>query len=285
MDGVQNLDVSNAVISFTQQAAICPGDFDDNGMVNIADFLLFASVFGTSSGDANYNALMDMDGNRMVNLADFLLFASAFGTTCETPPQISDRAVLVALYNATDGPNWINNENWLTDAPLGDWHGVEVDNADRVVHLKLGGRWDTEAKEWTTNNLRGTIPSEIGKLSRLTYLHLGSNLLTGTIPAALGNLANLESLTLNRNNLMGEIPPEIGNLANLKYLSLNKNYLMGEIPPEIGNLANLEYLVLNENNLVGEIPPEIGNLAQLRTLDLGNNNFTATNQFDGVNSQ
>ena len=104
-DGVQNLDVSNAVPSFTQQAAICPGDFDDNGMVNIADFLLFVGVFGTSSDDANYNALMDMDGNGEIGIADFLSFVGVFGTTCETPPPpTSDRAVLVALYNATDGP-------------------------------------------------------------------------------------------------------------------------------------------------------------------------------------
>ena len=30
-----------------------------------------------------------------------------------------DRAALEALYRATDGPNWINDDNWLTDAPLG----------------------------------------------------------------------------------------------------------------------------------------------------------------------
>ncbi len=28
------------------------------------------------------------------------------------------------LYNATDGPNWIDNENWLSDAPLGEWYSV-----------------------------------------------------------------------------------------------------------------------------------------------------------------
>ena len=257
MDGVQNLDVSNAVISFTQQAAICPGDFDDNGMVNIADFLLFTGVFGTSSGDANYNARMDMDSNGEIGIADFLLFTGVFGTTCETPPQTSDRAVLVALYNATDGPNWKNNTNWLTDAPIGDWHGVEVDDAGRVVILNLGGRWNNETREWSTNNLRGTIPAEIG------------------------NLSNLEFLSLSRNILVGKIPPEIGQLTMLRRIDLHKNILMGEIPPEIGNLANLEYLSLNENNMVGEIPPEIDNLAQLHTLDLGNNNFTATNQLTG----
>ena len=32
---------------------------------------------------------------------------------------------LVALYNATDGPNWTNNTNWLT-GPVSTWFGVTV---------------------------------------------------------------------------------------------------------------------------------------------------------------
>ena len=276
-DGVQNLDVSNAVLSFTQQAAICPGDFDGNGEIGFADFLLFTDVFGTSSSDANYNALMDMDGNGEIGFADFLLFTSVFGTTCETPPQISDRAVLVILYNATDGPNWKNNTNWLTDAPLGDWYGVEVDDAGRVVRLHLGGRWDNEAREWTTNNLRGPIPAEFGKLSRLTYLNLGFNLLTGTIPAEIANLANLEYLSLHQNNLVGEIPPEIGNLTQLRTLLLGTsnfeatNQLTGSIPSELGNLTNLRTLNLRYNDLTGGIPSELGKLANLESLRLEGN--------------
>ena len=30
-----------------------------------------------------------------------------------------DRGVLIALYDATDGPNWDDNTNWLSEAPLG----------------------------------------------------------------------------------------------------------------------------------------------------------------------
>ena len=42
-----------------------------------------------------------------------------------------DREILVALYNATDGPNWGSAYNWLTDAPLGSWYGVDVDTLGR----------------------------------------------------------------------------------------------------------------------------------------------------------
>lgn len=78
--GVQNLDVSQAMLTFT--VAACPGDFDGNGMVNLSDFLVFAGAFGTRSGDANFDARMDMDGSGAIDLSDFLVFAGAFGTTC-----------------------------------------------------------------------------------------------------------------------------------------------------------------------------------------------------------
>ena len=36
--------------------------------------------------------------------------------TAEITVENPDRAALVALYHATDGPNWTRNENWLTEA-------------------------------------------------------------------------------------------------------------------------------------------------------------------------
>ena len=63
-------------------AAACPGDFDGNKRVNIADFLAFVEVFGTSSAEANYNVQMDFDSDGRVDIADFLAFVEVFGTEC-----------------------------------------------------------------------------------------------------------------------------------------------------------------------------------------------------------
>ncbi len=57
-----------------------------------------------------------------------------------------DRAALEALYSATAGDGWINNENWLTDAPLGDLYGVATDTNGRVTSLRL-----------SENGLRGVL--------------------------------------------------------------------------------------------------------------------------------
>ena len=182
-------------------------------------------------------------------------------TVTATLRQFSPEAeVLAALYRATNGPNWTDNTNWLSDAPVREWHGVVVDGAGRITGLELNN-----------NRLSGPIPPELGNLANLTDLRLNRNQLSGEIPPELGNLANLMDLRLNRNRLGGEIPPELGNLANLTTLRLQFNQLGGEIPPELGNLANLTTLRLQVNQLSGEIPPELGDLANLTQLWLYGN--------------
>ena len=183
----------------------------------------------------------------------------------------SDRAALVALYEATDGPNWANSENWLTDAPLGAWYGVDTDSDGRVSRLDLSARFSLANRQRRSQGLSGPIPSLLGELSSLTWLDLGSNRLTGPIPAELGRLANLEWLRLGNNRLTGPIPAELGGLADLTYLHLQSNNLTGTIPAELGRLANLNSLSLRENELSGPIPAELGDLARLTYLDVGEN--------------
>ena len=102
--------------------------------------------------------------------------------TVEITVENPDRAALVALYEATDGPNWIDNTNWLSDAPLGEWYGVETDTAGRVTSLDLAGEWDSEAYQPIPHGLVGPIPAELGSLSALERLHLFRNELSGPIP-------------------------------------------------------------------------------------------------------
>ena len=178
---------------------------------------------------------------------------------CENP----DRAALIALYNATDGDNWYRNDNWLTDAPMSEWHGVETDSDGRVSELELEG-----------NNLTGAIPSELGNLTNLAYLELEGNKFTGAIPPELGNLINLLALSFDANNLTGSIPPELSNMASLEQLHLAGNELTGDIPSSLGNLSNLSSLALSRNRLTGIVPAELGNLIALNRLYLEDNQLT-----------
>ena len=176
---------------------------------------------------------------------------------------MGDRAALVALYNATGGPNWNSNNNWLSDVPISEWSGVTTDDNGRVTELYL-----------SQNQLTGPIPPELGNLSNLQWLSLWGNQLTGPIPAELGNLSNLQGLYLWENQLTGPVPPELGNLSNLQWLSLWGNQLTGPIPAELGNLSNLQVLSLSVNQLTGTIPAGLGSLTSLTGLALGGNDLT-----------
>ncbi len=210
----------------------------------------------------------------------------------------SEREALIALYNSTDGDNWYDNSGWKTP-PLhtdgfampgteGNWHGIVL-SEDHVSVMEmylnnLSGSIPPQLcklsnlKElWlNTNNLSGSIPSELGNLSNLNYLYLDNNQLSGSIPSELGNLSNLEILELQDNQLSGSIPSELGNLSNLEILELQDNQLSGSIPSELGNLSNLDYLYLNNNQLSGSIPSELGNLSNLKELWLYSNQLSGS---------
>ena len=175
----------------------------------------------------------------------------------------TDREVLIALYEATNGAGWTNNTNWLSEKPLETWFGVGTDSNGRITELNV-----------KDNNLSGTIPPELGLLSKLTLLNLSDNGLTGHIPRQLGRLNNLKEIYLIRNLLSGSIPPELGRLTGLRTLSLSGNVLTGSIPVELGRMTSLRHLWLPYNKLTGAIPAELAKLTSLRHLDLANNRLT-----------
>ena len=171
---------------------------------------------------------------------------SAWGSTTVTVVESPDRAALVALYEATEGPNWVNSENWLTDAPLGDWYGVDTDGSGRVVALNLAGNTD-HWPDVTPHGLEGPIPPEIGSLAHMQWLDLDDNALTGPIPPEIGSLGSLEGLDLDNNALSGPVPPELGNLVNLVDLDLTENDLTGPIPQSLLNLTKLRRFYFQGN--------------------------------------
>ena len=202
----------------------------------------------------------------------------------------SDRDALVALYNATDGPNWTSNSNWLSKRPLSEWYGVTTDDVSgRVTGLSLssnllrgslpadlGQLTNLKNLNLSNNRLNGTIPSELGDLAHLEDLDLGINELSGSIPTSLGGLSKLETLELSSNELTGPVPSQLGNLARLESLSLSYNELTGTIPSQLGNLSNLTGLFITHNQVSGTIPIQIGNLSKLEELYLSNNALTGT---------
>ncbi|XP_045830346.1 receptor-like protein EIX1 [Trifolium pratense] len=97
----------------------------------------------------------------------------------------------------------------------------------------------------------------------LRSIDFSSNQLTGNIPKEMGNLIVLVSLNLSNNYLSGEITSKIGRLTSLEFLDLSRNHFYGLIPPSLAQIDRLSMLNLSDNNLSGRIP--IG--TQLQSFD------------------
>ncbi|KAK1381293.1 putative LRR receptor-like serine/threonine-protein kinase [Heracleum sosnowskyi] len=170
------------------------------------------------------------------------------------------------------------------------WTGIGCSEAGRVVSIEILeysiedelGKLNFSSFPYLQTlhlsycKLNGSIPYQIGMLSKLKYLSLPGNDLTGFIPSELGNLTNLFILDLSKNNLTGSIPSDIGTLSNLIELYLNDNRLTGTIPSALGSLNNLIAMDLSVNKLSGSLDLHDANLTHLESLDVSNNSLTGS---------
>ena len=151
-----------------------------------------------------------------------------------------DRETLVSFYEMTDGEGWDESENWNSEEPLGEWHGVETDEDGNVVSLRL-----------EDNNLSGDMPTEeLLCLKELVELALWGN-----------------------DDLMGEEPDELAlavERAALRYiaetLDINPGWFEDYEEPynfedwhagvttDDGRVTGLDF---TEEGVTGEIPENI----------------------------
>jgi hypothetical protein len=114
----------------------------------------------------------------------FLLLVTSFAA----PQQLSsgkvtvsqtEREALLVLYQATDGNHWKNSDGWLgAPGTECEWFGVSC-------FEPLAGTATVTALNLGENNLKGTIPDQLGQLPNLESLSLFGNQLRGTVPELL----------------------------------------------------------------------------------------------------
>ncbi|KAK7405351.1 hypothetical protein VNO78_06599 [Psophocarpus tetragonolobus] len=131
-------------------------------------------------------------------------------------------------------------------------------------------------------NLKGTLPLAMVRLSYLQEIDLSRNYLNGTIPSEWSflnllmhaTLFHIYDSSLSANRLSGSIPVELANISTLQSLTLEFNQLSGNLPPELGNLPNIQRLLLTSNNFTGELPATFARLTNLKEVRLGDNKFS-----------
>ncbi len=241
----------------------------------------------------SFSLTVGVDGNDMGTVAD-----DTIAVTVKIVNAATDKAALEAFYDALGGDDWTVNTNWKSatlpsgcgheNRAAGCWFAVDTDASGRVTGLNflLIGNVNSP------NNFVGSLPAELGDLSRMTHLYIVARVfgiadrafreshpllnltLTGEIPAELGNLRSLTRLHLGGTNLSGAIPPEIGTLPALTELTLRDNALNGALPDLSGLADTLTSLTLSGNLLSGGIPGWLGDMDLLTGLDLQDNEFS-----------
>ncbi|KAK9187233.1 hypothetical protein WN944_018625 [Citrus x changshan-huyou] len=119
-------------------------------------------------------------------------------------------------------------------------------NCSKLGELRLGN-----------NLLRGSIPSEIGKLKELYYLDLSYNSINGKIPSQLGEIPRIDTVNLSMNNLSGSIPESV---IIVPHLYVSGNNLEVEIPNTSANAPPPQHKKI-ATRLVAIILPMVALLA------------------------
>ncbi len=123
------------------------------------------------------------EGQIMLNIADDRYFVTVKQMPKGTASFSEQKQALIDLYNATNGDNWNNNENWLTDSPLDEWYGVSTNKGGYLTSVNL-----------FNNNLEGVLPESFAKLM--------------DIPVT-GSLILARLLAVQANHLHGKVPETV----------------------------------------------------------------------------
>ena len=129
------------------------------------------------------------------------------------------RKVLLEMYAATDGENWIVQPNWEEEENPNKWEFFSyVYDGECIFDMQGNGAKGTIPASffdlpfdyiWLDDNeLMGELPDNVGKNGLLKELHLSKNQITGTIPVSFANSSHLAA-DLKYNKMSGKIPEEV----------------------------------------------------------------------------
>mmetsp|Transcript_11641 Transcript_11641/g.17899 ORF Transcript_11641/g.17899 Transcript_11641/m.17899 type:complete len:793 (-) Transcript_11641:70-2448(-) len=234
--------------------------------------------------EINYIMADDSEVSPQYLAAEWLADYDLLGQSIETAQGLQ-RYILAVFYFSTGGDSWVDCSrydrncltgfSWLSNKTECQWDGVRCDEPGEVTRILIGEKLPLG------NGLKGTIPSELARLTLLSSLTLVGGIfdggqLSGTIPSELG-LLPLESIYIQAHHLIGTIPNELLlNKTDMQMFAITNNELTGQLPTSVVNLPNLIELQLHGNNLTGSIPEAYGTMKSLEILELQKNDLEGT---------
>jgi hypothetical protein len=154
--------------------------------------------------------------------------------------RIRQQYALLTLWfqQAFTGTTWNSGDGWLVHANECDyWVGIDCTSVS--VEGTVGMQNIVTTVNLLGNNVKGTIPADLGLLTALTYFDVQYNALTGTLPASIGQWTALTYFGVNENEIAGTIPASIGNWSQIQYAYFYFNQFTGTMPNGIcDNIQN-----------------------------------------------
>jgi Leucine-rich repeat (LRR) protein len=219
---------------------------------------------------------------------------------------LTQRYVMAVFFFATGGPtSWIDDLRFLSNYSVCEWPNIdgtevgartdnEVDcneNGEIVkIRIESNNLTGTIPKEigvltkldiFTTGEnegVIGTIPPEMGELSLLTFLQFANDSLSGTLPDTLHKMKGLETFSVFKNNLQGTLPAKFLRETgfNLQILDVAQNWFNGTIPDAFIAQSRLRYVFMEGNSFEGPLPSSLYSQRSLKILTLSQNRLNGT---------
>ncbi|CAG9464693.1 unnamed protein product [Pedinophyceae sp. YPF-701] len=217
---------------------------------------------------------------------------------CDATCQARQRQGLQALYAATNGPSW-NNENmrriWASDLHHCCWPGVTCCAAGHgmpsVVFDSNGaptGVTDTRARLLGCIQEGGVTAVDLAGAARSPSTNSVQRP-GGTIPAGVFSAlrSSLEYFNARTLGITGALPADVLSAHFLRALHMEENAMSGDLPeapgagtdplqPGWGGLPFLRQIVLRGNAFTGAVPETFGTAISLRDVLITGNRFSST---------
>ena len=185
----------------------------------------------------------------------YVLLITCLALNLYSQDRENDSLALLQIYEDLNGESWEGIDNWLSDFPLEEWEGIQIDN-DRVTKVELKNA-----------SAVGVFPTSVLELTKLRTLEIRSATISGVIPEAIADLPDLSRLVLSSCGMSGELPPIFEQMTQLTTLVLDRNSFTGPLP-DIHNNFFLVYI--NNNEFTGEVPDSWAN-KEIRAVQIQHN--------------
>ena len=149
-------EVASPALGVALQLAAPPSpDFNGNGRVDFADFVLFAGAFGYREGDERYEARYDLNGDGGIAFDDFVIFANSFGNTVNRAPVFAPTPVTRSVVENSPAGEPIGSPITAADADGNalsyslrgaDADSFAIDAGTGQLRTREGIAYDHEAK-------------------------------------------------------------------------------------------------------------------------------------------